>query len=106
MEEDYGRALEWCLKSANAGYAPAINNLGSLYMTESSDMYGPAKGFQLYMEAADCGFHIAEVNVAKCYEYGLGTEKDLHKALEWYERAYSNGVKEARGFADELKRQL
>ena len=52
------------------------------------------------------GFHIADVNVAKCYEYGLGTEKDLSKALEWYEKAYANGVKEARGFADELKRQL
>jgi TPR repeat protein len=106
VEEDYRRALEWCLKSANAGYAPAINNLGSLYMTESSDMYDPAKGFQLYLEAADRGFHIADVNVAKCYEYGLGTEKDLSKALEWYEKAYANGVKEARGFADELKRQL
>jgi TPR repeat protein len=106
VEEDYGRALEWCLKSAKSGYAPAINNLGSLYMTESSDMYDPKKGFELYLEASERGFHIADVNVAKCYEYGLGTDKNLTKAIEWYEKAYSNGIKEARGFADELRKQL
>ena len=45
------------------------------------------KAFPLYQASAEQGFYRAQVALAFCYEYGLGTDTDLDKAREMFKRA-------------------
>ena len=45
------------------------------------------KAFPLYQASAEHGFYRAQVALAFCYEYGLGTDVDLEKAKEMFKRA-------------------
>ena len=49
----------------------------------------PADGkraLQLYFEAAMSGEIKAMCNLGYCYAYGIGIERDMEKATEWYSR--------------------
>lgn len=89
LQEAYG-----CYKSASeAGYGPANNNLG--YFKEKGIFIppNPNEAFKLYEAAASSAVPEAFYNLGRCYQNGLGTEKDFQKAEEKY------GVAEALGFA-------
>lgn len=48
-----------------------------------------------YRKAIDAGNVEAMVNLAYCYEYGLGVERDEAQAEEWYQRAADAGNADA-----------
>ncbi len=47
--------------------------------------------FQLYTEAAQGGNVLAAYNLGVAYRDGLGTQKDVNKALRWFEKAAAEG---------------
>lgn len=49
--------------------------------------HDPSKGFRLLREMADAGGTEAYVELAKCYEEGIGVEQDLVQALTFWELA-------------------
>ncbi|CAG8811694.1 18871_t:CDS:1, partial [Racocetra fulgida] len=51
------------------------------------------RGFELLKQAAEMGVPNSPYELARCYEYAEGTEKDLNAALEWYQKALDNGQK-------------
>lgn len=44
------------------------------------------EAFDLFSLASEHGQGMAMYELAKCYELGIGTPKDIHKAIHWYER--------------------
>ena len=59
--------------------------------------------YKCYVIAASNGFADGQFNLARCYEQGIGIEKDLQKAKQYYEEAAENGSDEA---AERLKTNI
>ncbi len=73
--------------AVQANYPAAKVNFGMLM-----GRLGDEKAeFQLYTEAAQGGNVLAAYNLGVAYRDGLGTEKDVNKALEWFEKAAAEG---------------
>ncbi len=53
------------------------------------------KCFAGHLELAEKGYPLAECQVGYFYYLGLGTEKDLEKALYWTSRAAEHGDRDA-----------
>ena len=49
------------------------------------------KAFELFSEAANDNYSIAQVYLASCYNDGYGTKQDRGLAFHWYQKAASNG---------------
>ena len=66
---------------------------GVKYVLDSEQ--GSEEAFRYYALAADQGFTSGENNLGCCYKDGEGTEVDLGKARDWFERAAAKGDEEA-----------
>lgn len=93
-EEEYDMAVHWFKLAAKNGNMEALYGLGCL------SEYGPelvhnagnpvewhSKTLELAQEMDDEFYlHTSLERLGRCYELGLGCEKDLAKALEFYKR--------------------
>ena len=61
------------------------------------------KSAEWYKKAAEQGHVKAMVNLATCYEIGVGVVKDASEAYRWYEKAAELGDPFAVGKLDSLK---
>ena len=89
------KAREAYQKSADAGFAPAKNNLGLLNLATSAD---PAKAVALVEDLANTGNPAAQCSMGQLYLDGVpaaGIAKDAAKARVWFERAASSGDSDA-----------
>ena len=64
------------------------------------------KAFAFNQAAAKLGEPCARYNMGYLYENGLGREKDLKKAMYWYEMAGLDGMKGAELKLEELKSRM
>jgi len=64
----------------------AMHLLGLLNFDRKIGILDSLKSFDLIKNAAEKGHPIAESNLAYWYQYGIGTEKDCEKAMEWYKK--------------------
>jgi len=89
-KEQYDRALEIFIRSADLGCAEALTNIGHIY--ETAPAYeDPDKAFEYYLKAAIMGEVYAMTNLALCYMYGRGTAVSLPEAISWLEKAAAKG---------------
>jgi TPR repeat protein len=49
------------------------------------------KAFEVLMQAAEMNNEVAEFYIARMYETGVGTEKDLKEAVSWYSDSVDDG---------------
>lgn len=74
-------AMDWYRKAAEKGFAPAMNNLGELYL------FGPQRdvraAFNWHLLAAQAGNPVAAVNVSLAYRIGMGVQLDKAVAKKW-----------------------
>lgn len=66
--------------AADAGYAPAENNLGDLYLTGMLGKGRDDDAFRLHLAAAEAGNPVASLNVSLDYRIGRGTAPDAAAA--------------------------
>jgi TPR repeat protein len=93
--------------SADAGYAPAQNQLFVLWA--HGHCYGQRdfKIAKYYVSlAAEQGYGWAQSNLAGLYTMGYGVIEDLVYAHMWYNLAASNGVEVARNYKDEITKNM
>lgn len=83
---DAAKAMQWFRRAAEKGHAPSMNHIGNLLRKDQ-----PAEALVWHLEAAEAGEPFAMENVAGAYYEGIGTEKDLVKAAEWYRKAAELG---------------
>jgi hypothetical protein len=83
VREDFERAKGAYRKAAERGFAPAMNNLGQMYL---SGVLGPARpedGAALILRAAEAGNPLGAINAALIYNGGMGVPHDDSKAARW-----------------------
>ncbi len=87
FEQDKEKAHALYQKAADLGNALAKNFVG-LYQYNRGN-YKPA--VELFKRSKELGCARAANNLGMCYEQGLGTERDLDRALECYQEAAEKG---------------
>lgn len=96
---DYEAAFKWLKKAAERGSTEAKFKLGKLYIEgfflHDSKNYkfetNLAEGVKWLKAAAEEGDVNAINMIGDCYFNGTGVEKDVKKAMEWYERRPTDG---------------
>ena len=94
-------ALKWLRKSFAQGYAPAIGEMGKIYIDGGiQDLHDPAKGVKLEIQAADKGY-LASMVRAGNYLFmgktqpadspGQYVDIDVDRAIEYWGKAYEAG---------------
>lgn len=70
------------------GNASSIRRLGKYYENGLDDIETDAsKAFSLYYEAASKGNRCAIRDVGRCYLFGVGVEKNIKKAIEYFDKS-------------------
>ena len=82
---DTKKALEWYEKAVVSGYGPAAFTLGFYYQEGNGiTVKDETSAYNYYKIGADLGDRNAMSALAGCYRNGIGTSKDINKALDLY----------------------
>lgn len=94
-KQDVAKALELYQKSADLGFADAINDLGFLYYQGASGLKrDQAKGVDLFLKAADLRHPQAMYNIAALIDDGVVKGKTSEDAARYLYAALRSGVKD------------
>ena len=85
----------YLLISADKGNPDSQFKLGVLFISHWNLEYRE-KAFVWFARSANQGNGEAMEKLAFCYEYGIGTGKDINEAKKWYERAFNKGCEIAK----------
>jgi TIR domain/Sel1 repeat len=83
-------------KTADAGDADAMYDLGLVYANGKGVAQDYGKAREWYQRAADVGKALAMNNLGDLYYYGKGVARDYGKAGEWYQKGADAGDANAR----------
>ncbi|GAB4344453.1 MAG: hypothetical protein Kow006_00440 [Gammaproteobacteria bacterium] len=83
----YAGALRLYRQAAQAGYAPAMNNLGAMYEEGLGVARDLAQALSWYRRAAELGEPHAQHSFAMMLIEGRGIERDVGAGLRWLEQA-------------------
>lgn len=81
--KDFDRAADWYRRAAELGFAPAMNNLGQLYLSGVVGRTDQREAFRWHLAAARAGNPIGVMNVAIAYTAGQGIAADPAAASSW-----------------------
>jgi TPR repeat protein len=88
----YAEMLAWYRKSAAQGFAPAQNQLGSMYEHNVGLPQSDKRAAIYYRLAANQGLAPAQFNLAALLQAGRGVHRDYKQALAWYRKAADQGL--------------
>ena len=101
-EQNYEKAFEWFLKSAQEGNKFSQYSLANLYYYGNGAERNLKEAFGWYVRSAKQGQPYAAYAVGNMYENGESAEKDKKKSQGYYKQALSGFLKlEADGQADD-----
>ncbi|XP_077165733.1 death ligand signal enhancer [Paroedura picta] len=86
-QKSFNEAASQVQRTFQASIAMTFNILGLEHLQKKQH----AAAFHLFKLAADQNYSKAQFNVGLCYEHGRGTEKDMAKAVLYYQRAARQG---------------
>jgi TPR repeat protein len=88
---DYEKAAACYAEAADQSYDWARFNLACLLLEGKGVARDPGRAFTLFMKGVRQG-HVKSLNmVGHCYEHGLGCERSMAKALDWYRQSAQAG---------------
>jgi TPR repeat protein len=93
--KDLKKALQLYSAAQRAGNPIASFKLAKMHETGFFGKPQLDKIFACYQEAAIRGFGVAQVEVGKAYQYGIGTEANPLEAFVWYSLGSERGNREA-----------
>jgi len=96
---NFKKAIYWLEKAAHQGYSNSQTALGQLYHRKADWTSHKSKkqtyyemAVQWYTKASKSNHALAQYQLAHCYEFGKGTNKDVEASKYWYKEACSNDV--------------
>lgn len=109
VKKDMKEAARLFEASSEKNRAEGTTNLGLMYLKGQYFQRDPQKAFELFCKAVkDHERHIFHYNhkiyalVGRCYQDGIGTEKNMDQALKYYKIAANNGFLDAYGMLGSL----
>lgn len=93
--KDPAKAVQFFRRAAEASYAEAQNNLGTIFRNGEGVPKDLAQSASWYARAAENGHPGAQNNLGFLYENGLGVPRDLAAAVSWYRKAAEQGESNA-----------
>ncbi|KAG0321128.1 hypothetical protein BGZ99_004106 [Dissophora globulifera] len=96
--QDPTQAVHWYSQGAENGHVEALLALAGFYLDGSAGRaaeQSDEEAFRFVKAAAQRGVSKAEYITGFFLEYGLGVEKDLREAKQWYRLACAKGVDSA-----------
>lgn len=84
VKRDIEKTMSYLHKAAELQDSVAMYELGSFYEQECNDI---SQAVLWYQKGAISGCLSAQFRLAEMYEGGIGVEKNIDKAMEWYQRA-------------------
>ena len=90
-EEDYKKAFEWYMKSAEQGYAPSQCSLAYCYWKAQGVERNYEQAVYWYKKSAEQGDEVAQYNLGICYANGQGVPQSDYYAFMWYKKAAEQG---------------
>lgn len=86
-DQEYKKAIDFFLKSADLGNPVALTSLGVCYFNGNGTEQSYSKAIEYFQKACDLVNSDGLVNLALCYDNGDGVEQDCSKAIELYQKA-------------------
>jgi TPR repeat protein len=83
LREDFELAAGAYRKAADRGFAPAMNNLGQMYVSGALGSDRLKDGAALIVRAAEAGNPLGAINAALIYTAGMGVSRDDREATRW-----------------------
>lgn len=93
--EDQKIGLEWLVKSSDQAHSPALLQLAAIYEDGTLTVKSYEKAFKAYQTAAKHNNATAQYELGRMYQAGIGTKVNPQLAYRWFEKAASQGLKEA-----------
>lgn len=90
VAKDEKEALKWAHQAADGGNADAMDFVGAVYLRGALVKRNPAIALGYFKAAAGQSTNAA-FNLGQCYFGGQGTEQDVPKALEYWQKAAEAG---------------
>jgi len=87
---DHKKAYELYKQAVLQDYAPAINNMGMMYLNGEYIEKNQKIAFRMF-EKAGADHPQALDNLGQCYENGWGVERDIEQAMNFYQLAGDDG---------------
>ena len=101
-QQDYEKAFEWFLKSAQEGNRFAQYSLGNQYYYGNGTDKDLSQAFQWYMKSAEQGQPYAAYAAAQMYNKGEYVSKDENQSQEYYKQALAGFLElESKNQADD-----
>jgi TPR repeat protein len=91
VAQNTAEAVQWLLRAAEQGHAPAQLDLAMLYEKGEVVEEDYATAVRWYGMAAEQGSAEAQYELGCAYENGWGVEQDITKAIRWYVMAAKQG---------------
>ena len=95
MSEDYDEAAEWITKSVAQNYKYAWGLMGKMYENGDGFKQNLQTAFECYKKGAQMEDPMAQVDLARCYYLGKGTEQNKALAKNWLDKASQQEFDEA-----------
>lgn len=89
------KALEWYEKAASLGHVDAMVRAGWILENEDFKECDEHKAFLWYLKSAAMAYGNGECQLGCCYRDGIGTGRDMHRAIICLEKAAAHGSTEA-----------
>ncbi|EXX62069.1 uncharacterized protein OCT59_023874 [Rhizophagus irregularis] len=96
--KDYKKAFEIFKQLAEKNYLRGISMLGYCYFNGIGTNINNKKALELYKQAANLGYSVAQYNLASMYEH-----EDINQAIYWYKRSANQGYPNAQSKLESLK---
>jgi TPR repeat protein len=112
VRQDFEKARYWYQRVINQVgadakiVAHANLVLGVLFNSGKGGKQCYKTAMQYFEIAAQQGYTDAHINIGLMYAKGLGVQRDLHRALYWWQLAEEKGHPSAAGYVLELKKKM
>jgi len=79
-------AMSWIERCIGNGDHEALNEVGTMLMSDPAAVDQMGRGFQYLMKAAETGSPMGCFNVGNCFFFGYGAESDMNEGMSWWSK--------------------